>query len=145
MYFFFAGISPEMKACKVLTYHLVLLVLQRPICQVQGPILEILSKSSLTSAFSPKRKQFKWSRWTNPEREIQKGIVCLRSCIRSRRELGRGLGSPDPQTRALATWQSPVSLSDPPKSPEVSFIFNLALKVCKKDLQNKWVFGKQFV
>lgn len=59
MYFFFADISAEMKACKVLIYHLVLLVLQWPVCQVQGPILEMLSKFSLMSDSSSKRKQFK--------------------------------------------------------------------------------------
>lgn len=70
---FFACISPETKTCEVLIYYCELVVLQWPACQVHSPILKILVKSALMPASSPKRKQFKWSRWTNSERENTKG------------------------------------------------------------------------
>lgn len=136
--FFSSDISPEMKAFKVLTYHLVLLMLQWPTYQIQVPILEMWSKSSLMSASTPKRNSLcEVDGQTLSEKRKKKQIIFLRSCRSSWRELGRGLRSPDPQTRALATWQSPISLSDPRKSPEVIFIFNLVLKFCKKGLWKK--------
>lgn len=87
---------------------------------------------------------YSWSGWANTERENTEENFSLRSCRRSWSDLGRGLVPADPQTRVLSTWQSPISPSDPPKSPEVTFIFNLASKFCKEDLQNKQVFGKQY-
>lgn len=74
--YFLAYISPEMKTCQVLIYYFVLLVLYCPVCQIHGPILEMLVTSSLISASFPKKKQFKRSRRTNSERENTK-----RSCF----------------------------------------------------------------
>lgn len=65
-----------MKTCWVFIYYCVLLVFYCPVCQVHGPILEMLVTSSLMPASFLKRKQFKQSRRTNSERENMK-----RSCF----------------------------------------------------------------
>lgn len=131
--FFSSDISPEMKACKVLTYHLVLLMLQWPTYQIQVPILEMWSKSSLMSASTPKRKQFMWSRWTNPEWENKKKSKLFSKIMQKFLErAGKGTQVSWPSDQSFSYLTKPYFPEWPTKISRGNLHLQLGLEILQK-------------